>query len=89
MTKLLSSATEHIAYHKAGTIRAKGQVVGNVAEGYWQWFRKDGTLMRSGYFSDGYQVGEWTTYDANGQVYKVTDMRDVDTSSDRTLIDCP
>ena len=38
----------------------------------WEWFRKDGTKMRSGCFEDGKQVGEWTTYDAKGKVVKVT-----------------
>ena len=40
--------------------------------GYWEWFRKDGTKLRSGYFDGGEQTGEWTTYDRRGQVYKVT-----------------
>ena len=31
--------------------------------------------MRSGYFENGQQVGEWTTYDPKGGVYKVTTMR--------------
>jgi antitoxin component YwqK of YwqJK toxin-antitoxin module len=31
--------------------------------------------MRSGTFENGEQVGEWTTYDKNGDVYKVTTMR--------------
>ncbi len=30
--------------------------------------------MRSGYFENGEQVGEWTTYDRAGEVYKVTKM---------------
>jgi antitoxin component YwqK of YwqJK toxin-antitoxin module len=38
-------------------------------------FRKDGTRMRSGHFRDGEPVGEWTTYDSNGEVYKVTNMK--------------
>jgi len=29
--------------------------------------------MRSGYFEDGKQVGEWTTYDASGKIVKVTE----------------
>jgi antitoxin component YwqK of YwqJK toxin-antitoxin module len=49
--------------------------VDGVLHGYWEWFRKDGTLMRSGFFDTGVQVGEWTTYDAKGNVYKVTKMR--------------
>ena len=43
--------------------------------GYWEWYRKDGTRMRSGYFENGEQVGEWTTYDKNGRVYKVTTIK--------------
>jgi antitoxin component YwqK of YwqJK toxin-antitoxin module len=45
-----------------------------VPDGYWEWFRKDGTKMRSGYFQKGKQVGEWTTYDKQGNMYKVTDF---------------
>jgi antitoxin component YwqK of YwqJK toxin-antitoxin module len=36
---------------------------------------KDGTRMRSGTFENGQQVGQWTTYDQKGQVYKVTTMK--------------
>ncbi len=32
--------------------------------------------MRSGYFSKGKQIGEWTTYDNKGKVHKVTVMKD-------------
>lgn len=40
--------------------------------GYWEWYRIDGTKMRSGHFETGEPVGEWTTYDKTGAVYKVT-----------------
>lgn len=43
-------------------------MLGEVMTGYWEWFRKDGTRMRSGFFYLGQQVGEWTTYDKNGDV---------------------
>jgi hypothetical protein len=43
--------------------------------GYWEWFRKDGSKMRSGHFEAGEQVGEWITYDRQSQVYKVTNMK--------------
>ena len=59
-------------YHKDGTVWAKGQALNDVPVGYWEWFRKEGTKMRSGTFDDeGNQVGEWTTYDRDGAVYKV------------------
>ncbi len=62
----------HIVYHKDGSIWAKGQMHGENMEGYWEWFRKDGTKMRSGYFKKNVQLGEWTTYDKKGKVHKVT-----------------
>ena len=62
----------HTHYHKDGSVWARGQTVDGVATGYWEWFRKDGIRMRSGHFEAGAQVGQWTTYDKNGDVYKVT-----------------
>jgi antitoxin component YwqK of YwqJK toxin-antitoxin module len=61
--------------HKDGSLWAKGQTIDDVPTGYWEWFRKDGTKLRSGHFQKGQQVGEWTTYDAKGEPYKVTQMR--------------
>jgi antitoxin component YwqK of YwqJK toxin-antitoxin module len=67
--------TKYIQRHKDGSIWARGQTIDEVATGYWEWFRKDGVCMRSGYFEAGAQVGEWTTYDKKGDVYKVTTMK--------------
>jgi antitoxin component YwqK of YwqJK toxin-antitoxin module len=75
MAKKKAKPKEHIHYHKDGSIWAKGQMLDGVMTGYWEWFRKDGTKMRSGSFEKGKQVGEWTTYDQKGQVYKVTKMK--------------
>ena len=69
------SPKNHIEYYKDGTVWAKGPMLDGVPTGYWEWFRLDGTKMRSGHFDGGEQVGEWTTYDKQGQVYKVTTMR--------------
>jgi len=63
---------KRIDYHKDGSIRAKGTTRGGKLDGYWEWFRKDGTKLRSGHFNMGKQTREWTTYDAAGKVYKVT-----------------
>jgi antitoxin component YwqK of YwqJK toxin-antitoxin module len=70
-----SKGQEYIKYHKDGTVWAKGSMVEGVLDGYWEWFRKDGTKMRSGYFEGGKQVGEWITYDKSGRVYKKTTMK--------------
>jgi len=62
-----------IKYHANGKTRwSKGKVKDGKPNGYWEWFRLDGTLKRSGNFKNGEPVGEWTTYDAKGKVYKVT-----------------
>ena len=66
----------HVVKHKDGSIWARGRMAaGDVPSGYWEWFRKDGTKLRSGTFDRGIQVGEWTTYDKAGAVYKVTKMK--------------
>ena len=73
--KLELGMKERIDRHKDGSIRAKGHTIDDVLTGYWEWFRKDGTKMRSGYFENGKQVADWTTYDATGKVFKVTRMK--------------
>jgi antitoxin component YwqK of YwqJK toxin-antitoxin module len=65
----------HIQNHKDGSIWARGQTNDGLATGYWEWFRKDGSRLRSGHFEAGAQVGNWTTYDKKGEVYKVTTMK--------------
>ena len=65
---------ERIDRHKDGSIRAKGKMLGGELHGYWEWFRKDGSKMRSGYFDRGKQVGEWKTYTGDGKVAKVTEF---------------
>ena len=65
----------HVEYYKDGRIGAKGQTLNELPSGYWEWFRKDGTKMRSGTFENGQQVGEWATYDREGKVYKVTSVK--------------
>jgi antitoxin component YwqK of YwqJK toxin-antitoxin module len=62
----------HVERHRDGSIRARGPLVHGQPDGYWEWFRLDGTMLRSGSFERGRQTGEWTTYDKSGVVYKVT-----------------
>jgi len=60
--------------HKDGSIWAKGNMVDGKCHGYWEWFRKDGTKMRSGHFEKNKQVGTWITYDKKGKIVKKTLM---------------
>jgi antitoxin component YwqK of YwqJK toxin-antitoxin module len=62
-----------IKYHANGVTRwSKGKIVDGKTDGYWEWYRIDGTLKRSGHFKLGEAVGEWITYDKEGKNYKVT-----------------
>jgi antitoxin component YwqK of YwqJK toxin-antitoxin module len=72
---MVGKPEERIDRYKDGSIKAKGWTTDGVLTGYWEWFRKNGTKMRSGYFENGKQTGEWTTYDASGKVVKVTTMK--------------
>jgi antitoxin component YwqK of YwqJK toxin-antitoxin module len=67
-----AKVTKHIQHHKNGSIWGKGTVKDGQMHGYWEWFRKNGTKMRSGYFDLGQQVGEWITYDRKGKPYRTT-----------------
>jgi hypothetical protein len=62
----------HVERHRDGSVRARGPVADGQPHGYWEWFRLDGTLLRSGHFEAGRDVGEWTTCDKSGASYAVT-----------------
>ncbi len=65
-----------IKYHANGsTVWSQGKEVDGKSDGYWEWYRIDGTLKRSGHFDLGIQDGEWITYDKDGEVYKRTHMK--------------
>jgi antitoxin component YwqK of YwqJK toxin-antitoxin module len=65
----------HEERHRDGSLRARGRVVDGEPDGYWEWFRLDGTMLRSGWFDRGQRTGEWTTYDKAGAPYKTTTVR--------------
>jgi len=65
-----------IKYHADGQTRwSKGKVVDGQPDGYYEWYRIDGTLKRSGNFDKGASVGKWITYDRIGKPYKVTQKK--------------
>lgn len=62
-----------IKYHANGkTVWSKGRLLEGRPEGYWEWYRLDGSIKRSGHFKDGEPTGEWITYDKEGKPYKTT-----------------
>ena len=72
----MTEPTPYEALHKDGSRRARGHMLGGEMHGYWEWFRLDGTIMRSGSFDIGRQVGTWTTYDRSGAPHKETHFSD-------------
>ena len=61
-----------VEYYKNGGIKAKGKFKGSKMHGKWEFFRIDGTLMRTGSFNNGEQSGLWITFDAKGKKVKET-----------------
>ena len=55
-----------------GRTKYTGFVLHGQMHGEWSWFRRDGTLMRTGSFDRGRQIGPWRTYDRAGNVVKET-----------------
>ena len=55
-----------------GLPRFKGEYLDGKMRGYWEFYRKDGSLMRSGAFDHEVQVGIWKTFDRAGALVKET-----------------
>jgi antitoxin component YwqK of YwqJK toxin-antitoxin module len=62
-------ATDH---YDSGSLRFRGANLEGEMHGPWEFFRRDGSLMRSGSFDRGKQVGVWRTYGRSGKVVKET-----------------
>ena len=76
MPKPTDNSSEHIDRYADGSVKGKGPFLNGQMHGYWEWFRQDGSKLRSGHLDNGKPVGEWTTYDRQSRVYKVTHKRD-------------
>lgn len=63
-----------VAYYDDGGVRYRGFQLDGEMDGAWEFFRKDGSPMRSGVFDRGRQIGIWRTYDRAGKVVKETDF---------------
>ena len=57
-----------------GTVKAQGQRLDGELHGAWKFLRLDGSLMRSGSFDRGRQVGVWCTFTRSGDLVKSTDF---------------
>jgi len=57
-----------------GVIKMEGAHLDGEMHGPWRWYRTDGTVMRTGQFDRGRQVGAWRTFDRSGRQVKETDF---------------
>lgn len=74
MRSKLKGGRAFLEYHKDGSTKAKGSMIGKEMHGYWEWYRKDSSLMKSGYYSRGVRTGEWITYDSGGKMLRRVQM---------------
>ncbi|TFD80112.1 hypothetical protein E3T54_04075 [Cryobacterium sp. Sr8] len=58
--------------YRDGSVKAHGFELDGELHGSWQWFRQDGSLMSSGEFTRGQQVGVWRTWGRAGRLVKET-----------------
>jgi len=62
-------------FYSNGLPRFKGSNDSNgEMHGFWEFFRTDGSLMRSGSFDHGKQIGEWKTFARDGRLVKTTNF---------------
>jgi len=59
-----------VDHYDNGQVRFRGANLDGEMHGDWQFFRRDGSLMRAGAFDRGRQVGSWRTFDRDGRVVK-------------------
>ncbi|TAK01464.1 MAG: hypothetical protein EPO36_05390 [Chloroflexota bacterium] len=69
-----SKRAPHIARYGDGTLKSRGFTLDGEMHGKWEFFRKDGSMMRAGEFDRGRQVGVWRTFDRTGRLVKETDF---------------
>jgi hypothetical protein len=63
-----------VAHYRTGAVQSRGFTLGGEMHGAWEFFRKDGSVMRTGEFDRGRQVGVWRTFDRSGRLVTETDF---------------
>ncbi|MGH2465517.1 MAG: toxin-antitoxin system YwqK family antitoxin [Candidatus Limnocylindrales bacterium] len=65
-----------INHYASDAVQSTGSMLGGLMHGDWEFFRTDGSVMRTGTFDRGRQVGRWRTFDRVGRLVKETDFGD-------------
>ncbi len=61
-------------YYPNGKVKMTGFRLDGELHGAWEWYRTDGSVMRTGQFDRGRQIGIWRTFDRSGRLVKETDF---------------
>jgi antitoxin component YwqK of YwqJK toxin-antitoxin module len=69
-----SVANPQVVHYPTGVVKMKGFLLGGDMHGAWEWYRTDGSVMRTGEFDRGKQIGVWRTFDRSGRMVKETDF---------------
>ena len=67
-----------IVHYSTGALQSRGFTLDGEMHGAWEFFRKDGSVMRTGEFDRGRQVGIWRTFDRAGRLVKETDFANLE-----------
>ncbi len=62
-----------ITRYPNGQVKYRGAHLDGEMHGAWEWYRTDGSLMRTGSFDRGRQTGIWRTHDRSGRLVSETD----------------
>ncbi len=57
-----------VTYYSDGSIHAIGKLKDGKREGYWKWYRRDATKLKTGYFVAGKLAKPWMKYDTKGKL---------------------
>ncbi len=63
-----------VVYYDNGNVKHRGGYLDGEMHGTWEFFRRDGSMMRTGAFHRGKQVGIWRSYDRESIVTGETDF---------------
>jgi antitoxin component YwqK of YwqJK toxin-antitoxin module len=69
-----SEPVSETVHYANGNPKMKGAHLDGEMHGPWEWYRTDGSVMRTGQFDRGKQTGVWRTFDRAGRVVKETDF---------------
>jgi antitoxin component YwqK of YwqJK toxin-antitoxin module len=61
-------------HYPNGTVKMSGFRLNGEMHGAWAWYRTDGSVMRTGQFDRGRQIGVWRTFERSGRLVKETDV---------------